>query len=88
MCSDSQESLKSQISELDIVVDVKRVELDTEVDRLVRILYILCIDWKFDEIDAAVSMRTIEVLLVEAIILGFHSLALNIFIAGSTNNNV
>ena len=77
MCSDSQESLKSQIS-----------ELDTEVDRLVRILYILCIDWKFDEIDAAVSMRTIEVLLVEAIILGFHSLALNIFIAGSTNNNV
>ena len=88
MCSDSQESLKSQISELDIVVDVKRVELDTEVDRLVRILYILCIDWKFDEINAAVSMRTIEVLLVEAIILGFHSLALNIFIAGSTNNNV
>ena len=70
------------------LVDVKRVELDTEVDRLVRILYILCIDWKFDEINAAVSMRTIEVLLVEAIILGFHSLALNIFIAGSTNNNV
>ena len=70
------------------LVDVKRVELDTEVDRLVRILYILCIDWKFDEIDAAVSMRTIEVMLVEAIILGFHSLALNIFIAGSTNNNV
>ena len=66
----------------------KNSELDTEVDGLVRILYILRIDWKFDEIDAAVSMRTIEVMLVEAVILGFHSLALNIFIAGSTNNNV
>ena len=50
--------------------------------------FILCIDGKFDEIDATSSMRAYKVMLVEAIVLGFHGLTHNIFIAGGTNNIV
>ena len=50
--------------------------------------FILCVDGKFDEINATISMRAYKVMLVEAIVLGFHGLTHNIFIAGGTNNIV